>query len=83
MNPDPAFPRITIDPLKLSGKPCIRGMRISVQDVLRALADYPTHAELLAEYPDLESGDLVEAAAFASVALDRALSAPPSIDEEG
>ena len=46
-----AFDRITVEPGKCGGKPCIRGMRITVRRVLELLATYPDRAALLAEYP--------------------------------
>ena len=48
-----SFDRITIEPGKLGGKPCIRGMRMSVEDVLDYLAFYPAHADVLAAFPYL------------------------------
>lgn len=64
--PLPGFPRLTVNPNKLGGKPCVRGLRISVRDVMRALGSYPSHEALLADYPDLEEADLVEVATFAA-----------------
>lgn len=52
------FDRITVEPGKCGGKPCIRGMRITVRRVLELLATYPDRAALLAEYPYLEPEDL-------------------------
>jgi len=57
---------LTTNPAKLGGKPCVRGLRLSVQDVLRALAAYPERDALLADYPDLEDADLQEVLAFAA-----------------
>jgi uncharacterized protein (DUF433 family) len=51
------FPRITIEPDKLGGKPCIRSLRISVQDVLGYLASGMTEQEILEDFPDLEKED--------------------------
>jgi len=48
--------RITIEPGKRSGKPCIRGMRITVSDVLDYLASGMSEDEILAEFPDLGEG---------------------------
>jgi uncharacterized protein (DUF433 family) len=45
------FDRITVEPGKCGGKPCIRGMRITVRQVLELLATYPERAALLADYP--------------------------------
>lgn len=62
--------RITSDPRILNGQPCIRGMRLSVRRVLEAVAIYPSRAELLAEYPDLEEEDILQALAYAAANLD-------------
>lgn len=50
--------RITSEPGKCGGKPCIRGMRIRVIDVLEMLASGMTTAEILADFPDLEARDI-------------------------
>ena len=50
--------RITIDPAVMSGKPCIRGLRVTVANVLRQLANHRTPAEILASYPYLEAEDI-------------------------
>ena len=50
--------RITIEPGKMHGRPCIRGLRIRVQDVLEMLAGGMTAAEILEDYPYLEADDL-------------------------
>ena len=50
--------RITIEPGKRGGKPCIRGMRITVDDVLGCLASGMTEAEILADFPYLEKEDI-------------------------
>ena len=49
--------RITIEPGKRSGQPCIRGLRITVWDVLNWLAAGMTEQQILDDYPELESGD--------------------------
>jgi uncharacterized protein (DUF433 family) len=49
---------ITIEPGKRSGKPCIRGLRITVYDVLEYLASGMTEAEILADFPDLTALDI-------------------------
>ena len=58
--------RITIEPGKRSGQPCIRGMRITVYDVLDYLAGGMSEDELLADFPDLEREDIRAALAFAA-----------------
>ncbi len=50
--------RITLEPGKRGGKPCIRGLRITVYDVLEYLAAGMTEAEILADFPDLERADI-------------------------
>jgi uncharacterized protein (DUF433 family) len=58
--------RITIDPEQCGGRPCIRGMRIRVVDVLDLLAAGLSRDELLAEMPDLEGDDITAALQYAS-----------------
>lgn len=57
---------ITIDPGKRSGQPCIRGMRITVQDVLEYLAGGMTTEEVLADFPELTAEDVRACLAFAA-----------------
>jgi uncharacterized protein (DUF433 family) len=64
------FDRITVEPGKCGGKPCIRAMRITVRRVLELLATYPDRATLLAEYPFLEPEDLQQALRYAAATLD-------------
>ncbi len=60
------FDRITVEPEKCAGKPCIRGLRITVRRVLEILATYPDQATVLAEYPFLEPEDLQQALRYAA-----------------
>jgi uncharacterized protein (DUF433 family) len=62
--------RITIDPQQCGGRPCIRGMRISVTDMLDLLASRLSREEVLKELPDLEAADIDDALRFASQRLD-------------
>lgn len=62
--------RITIEPGKMNGQPCIRGMRITVKRVLLALATYQTRDELKQAYPDLEDEDIRQALEYADANLD-------------
>ena len=64
------FDRITIDPARINGEPCIRNLRLTVRRVLQALATYPDRAELKREYPELEDEDIRQAIAFAAASLD-------------
>jgi uncharacterized protein (DUF433 family) len=57
---------ITIDPGKRSGKPCIRGLRITVYDVLDYLAGGMTQQEILDDFPDLTETDIRACLAFAA-----------------
>lgn len=57
---------ITVEPGKRSGKPCIRGMRITVSDVLEYLASGMSEAEVLEEFPELTPEDIRACFAFAA-----------------
>ncbi len=63
-------PRITRNPEQCGGKPCIRGMRIRVIDILDLYAAGMTSEEILADYPDLEPEDLTAALDYAARELD-------------
>ena len=60
------FPRITVRPDQMGGVPCIRGLRIPVATVVGLVATGMTFDEILADYPDLERGDIQEALQFAA-----------------
>jgi len=64
------FDRITIDPKRMNGQPCIRNLRLTVRRVVEAVAAYPDRSDLLREYPDLEPADIREALAYAAANLD-------------
>ena len=70
MNPIPDLDRITADAGTLAGKPCIRGTRLSVQMVLKLLADYPNQQELFEDYPELVPQDIAQTLEFAARMLD-------------
>jgi len=57
---------LTIEPGKRSGKPCIRGMRITVYDVLSYLASGMKTEEILADFPELTSEDILACIAYAA-----------------
>ncbi len=63
-------PRITIEPDKRDGKPCIRGMRITVNDILGWLSHGMTEEEILEEHPGLEKEDFAAVYAFAAEVAD-------------
>lgn len=60
------FPRITLDPAVMGGKPCIRGLRVTVGTILGLLAAGRTEPEILKAYPYLEEADIHEALAYAA-----------------
>jgi uncharacterized protein (DUF433 family) len=62
--------RITVDPEQCGGRPCIRGMRIRVIDVLDLLANGLTPEQVMEELPDLEPADIAACLRFASRRLD-------------
>jgi uncharacterized protein (DUF433 family) len=64
-----AFTRITSDPGKMAGVPCIRGLRFAVATVVAMVADGMTNDEILAEHPDLETEDISETLRFAALTV--------------
>ncbi len=62
--------RITQTPGKCGGRPCIRGRRIRVSNILETLADNVTPSEILADFPDLEPEDIQACLLFASLSID-------------
>jgi uncharacterized protein (DUF433 family) len=62
------FDRITVEPEMLEGKPSIRGLRITVETVVRLVAAGWTFDEILADYPDLEPEDIKQALEYAAAA---------------
>ena len=68
---------ITVEPGKRGGKPCIRGLRITVYDVLEYLASGMTEPEILADFPDLTREDILACLAFAAERERRLISIPP------
>ncbi|MCP2729615.1 DUF433 domain-containing protein [Limnofasciculus baicalensis] len=62
--------RITQTPGKCGGRPCIRGMRIRVSDILETLADNVTPSEILEDFPDLEPEDIQACLLFAALRID-------------
>jgi uncharacterized protein (DUF433 family) len=62
--------RITVDPAQCGGRPCVRGMRIRVTDVVDLFRNGLNAPEILAEMPDLEDADLRACLAYASRMID-------------
>jgi uncharacterized protein (DUF433 family) len=63
------FDRITVDPNKMGGVPCIRGLRMPVATVVAMVADGMTVDEILREHPTLEPDDIREALLYAAEAV--------------
>jgi uncharacterized protein (DUF433 family) len=75
------FDRITFNPNVMGGKPCIRGMRVTVGTVVGLVANGRTTDEILTAYPYLESPDIQQALAYAACRADEIvvpLTEPPS-----
>jgi uncharacterized protein (DUF433 family) len=62
--------RITIDPEKMNGQPCVRNMRLTVKRIVELSALYPNREELLREYPELEDEDIRQALTYVATYLD-------------
>jgi uncharacterized protein (DUF433 family) len=69
---------ITIEPGKRSGKPCIRGMRITVSDVLQYLAAGMSVEEILTDFPELTADDIRACLAFAADREQKLMTVPPA-----
>ncbi len=65
--------RITFDPEQCGGRPCIRGMRIRVKDVLEMLAGGASEAEILEDFPYLEADDIKACLTFAAAEMDHSI----------
>ena len=70
--------RITIESGKRSGKPCVRGLRITVYEVLEYLASGMSEAEILRDFPDLTQEDIRACLAFAADRERKLVSIPPA-----
>ena len=70
--------RITIEPGKRGGKPCIRGLRITVYDILEYLAGGMTEQQILQDFPELELEDIRACLAFAADRERKLVSVPPA-----
>ena len=65
--------RITLESGKCGGRPCIRGYRIRVSDILSLLGADASHAEILEDYPFLEDEDILAALDYAAIQTDHAI----------
>ncbi len=64
------FNRITLDPKKCFGKPCIRGLRMPIASILSYLSSGMTVNEILKEWPELENEDIYQALGYAAWAME-------------
>lgn len=62
--------RITADPARMNGQPCVRNMRLTVRRVVELAALYPNRAQLHEEFPELEDEDIRQALLYAAAHLD-------------
>jgi uncharacterized protein (DUF433 family) len=65
-----SFDRISWNPDRMNGQPCIRGMRLTVRRVVEAVSIYPNREDLFSNYPELEPEDVRQALAFAAASLE-------------
>ena len=65
--------RITVEPEKCGGRPCIRGMRIRVKDILEMLASGVNQEEILSDYPYLEKEDILASLEYAAAQSDHSV----------
>jgi uncharacterized protein (DUF433 family) len=68
--------RITTDPAVLGGRPCIRGLRVRVKDILDLLASGASRGDILADYPYLEDDDIAAALEYAAQHVDHPVIRP-------
>jgi uncharacterized protein (DUF433 family) len=68
--------RITTDPQVLGGRPCIRGLRVRVKDILDLLASGATRRQILDDYPYLEDDDIAAALEYAAQHVDHPIIRP-------
>ncbi len=64
------FERITVDPKRMNGQPCVRQLRLTIRRVVEAVATYPDRRDLQREFPELEPEDIRQALAYAAANLD-------------
>jgi uncharacterized protein (DUF433 family) len=65
--------RITSDPRRMNGQPCIRDLRITVRRVLDIVATYPDRAAIRRDFPELDDADIAQALSYAASVLDDAV----------
>jgi uncharacterized protein (DUF433 family) len=73
--------RITMNPARMNGQPCVRDLRLTVRRVVQLAALYPDREELRREYPELEGEDIRQALVYAAASLDDRVLEIASSDE--
>lgn len=73
--------RITIDPARMNGQPCIRNMRLTVRRVVELTALYPNRDELHQEFPELDDEDIRQALLYAATCVEDRIVDLPIKDE--
>lgn len=73
--------RITRNPNRMNGQPCIRNLRLTVRRVIELLATYSDRSELRQEFPELEDEDIQQALVFAAAYLDDRIIELPDRDQ--
>ena len=71
--------RITIDPTKMNGQPCVRHLRLTVRRIVELVARYPDRDELRREFPELEDEDIRQALAYDEQSISREAAAANSL----
>jgi len=71
------FDRITLDPDKCFGKPCIRGLRMPISSILSYLGSGMTIEEILQEWPELEVEDIYQALGYAALSMEERIVSLP------
>jgi len=77
----PLFDRITLDPNKCMGKPCIRGLRIPVASILGYLSAGMTIDDILREWHELEPEDVYQALGYAAWAMEERVWLPADVEQ--
>lgn len=72
------FTRITVDPAKCFGKPCVRGLRMPVSSILSYMSSGMTVEEILKQWPELEAEDVYEALGYAALKSEEEIFIPES-----
>lgn len=72
--------RITVDPVRINGQPCVRNLRLTVRRVVELAADYSDRRVLFQEYPEIEDEDIRQALLYAATCLDDCVDVSSSVE---